>query len=450
VPVSSPHAREAISAVADEFVELSGVTVPEEVPEWPGYAAQLQRAAKRTAESESVVAGRARSGDLRFVAIAMEFQFMGGSMGAVAGARIAAAFDEARRLGWPVVSLIASGGARMQEGMVALTQMQRVAAAAARARAEGIPHVAVLRDPTTGGVWSALGAGADVVMALPGATVAFAGPRVRGSGETVEAEAPSPFAAEGQLRAGAVDLLVPEDEVRDRVALAVALLGPATRGEPSPAPLPAALGTNGPAVGAWEHVLRARRPERPRAPRYLEAYFERRLEISGDRAGGVDHQMLCGFGSRGSRTIAYAAQTGGRNSPAGFRTATRLVQLAGRLRIPVLTLIDTPGAQNGAAAEQSGLGGAIGGLFQAIAMSAVPVTSLVVGEGGSGGALALASPGDLWIVPEGYFAVIAPEAAAAILERDPGRAPAIAEHMALRPHDLVRLGIVRGVAEKHP
>jgi acyl-CoA carboxylase subunit beta len=213
--------------------------------------------------------------------------------------------------------------------------------------------------------------------------------------------------------------------------------------------VPAALEADegeAPARGAWEHVLRSRRPERPRAERYLDAYFDKRLELSGDRAGGADPAMLCGLGRRGERTIAYAAQTGGRPGPAGFRAASRLLDLAARLRVPVLTLIDTPGAANDAKAERAAIGTAIGELFQRVAASPVPITSLVIGEGGSGGALALASLDRLWIAPDAYFAVIAPEGAAAILARDESGAPEIAGRMHMLPADLVRLGIVNGVA----
>jgi acyl-CoA carboxylase subunit beta len=164
------------------------------------------------------------------------------------------------------------------------------------------------------------------------------------------------------------------------------------------------------------------------------------LRSRGTGVGGTDPEMLCGFGRRDGRTIAYVAQTGGVGGPAGFRTAARLLGLAARLRLPVLTLIDTPGPANGADAARGAVGTAIGELFQRVVASTVPITSLVIGEGGSGGALALASPDRLWIAPDAYFAVIAPEGAAAILERDPSRAPAIAERMHLRPADLLRLG----------
>jgi acetyl-CoA carboxylase carboxyl transferase subunit beta len=155
--------------------------------------------------------------------------------------------------------------------------------------------------------------------------------------------------------------------------------------------------------------------------------------------------MLCGFGLHEGRVIAYAAQCGTPTLPAGYRTAARLVRLAGRLGIPVLTLIDTPGAANGADAEHDGVGGAIADLFAVMATAPVPVTSLLIGEGGSGGALALAAPGNTWATSDSYFSVIAPELAAAILKRASGEIPATADQLRLRPQDLVSLGAVQGI-----
>jgi acyl-CoA carboxylase subunit beta len=160
--------------------------------------------------------------------------------------------------------------------------------------------------------------------------------------------------------------------------------------------------------------------------------------------------MLCGVGRRAGTPVAFAAQTGGANTPAGFRTASRIIRLADRLGLPVLTLIDTPGAANGEDAEAGAIGPAIADTFAAVAGAKVPVTSLVIGEGGSGGALALASHTELWVTPDAYFAVIGPESAAAILKLGADEAPAVAERMRLRPQDLVALEVVHGIAPRLP
>ena len=451
--VSSPGALDAVNAIADRFEELSqaaDAVQPADPLQWPGYGERLRRAAGASELAEAAVVGAIQVGDLPAIGISLDFRFMGGSMGAATGERIVTAIDEARRRRWPIVSLIASGGARVQEGMRALVQMQRIAAACEAARASGVPHIAVLRNPTTGGVWAALGSNADLVLALEDATVSFAGPRVRGDrGEAAEA-----FTSAGQFRHGAVDRVIDPREARREVTLALELLSPAVRGTPARAELPRARSCPGAAAPAersgWGQVLAARSAGRPRALEYLDDYFDVRLEVGGDRAGGRDPGVLCGFGRRGGRTIAYAAQAGTPTTGAGFRTATRVLRQAAALRLPVLTLIDTPGAANDADAEAGCVGTAIGELMQTVASSPVPITSLVIGEGGSGGALALASPDDLWVTPDGYFAVIAPESAQAILRDETLTTEEVADRMRLTPPELVRLGIVRGIAGEHP
>ncbi|MEU7425209.1 carboxyl transferase domain-containing protein [Streptomyces sp. NPDC040750] len=419
---------------------------------WQGYDAARARAAERTGEGESVVCGTAAVGGARAVLIAFEFGFLGGSLGERTGDRLVAAYTTAREHRLPVVSLIATGGSRMQEGMIALTQLQRVARQSALTREAGVAQIAVLRDPTTGGGWATLGAGADVVLALPGAQVGFAGSRVR----PPDAD-PAAYTAEAQVAAGSADAVVAPGALKETLASWLRLLSPGTSAPTQapahgrgvvPASVPRALGGTGLPATGWDAVRRARSPRRPRAEAYLDAYFTSRVALAGDRCGGTDPGgMLCGFGEREGRTVAYAAQTGTATRPAGYRTAARLIRFADRLGVPVLTLVDTPGAANDAEAERQGAGAAIAEVFAAVAAARVPVTTLVVGEGGSGGALALAAPGNTWITPDGYFSVIAPELAAAILKRRPEEVAETAGQLRIRPQDLVELGVVRGVVD---
>ncbi|MBA2948872.1 carboxyl transferase domain-containing protein [Streptomyces himalayensis] len=454
-------AREAVALLADDFHELVSPTAeyaPDGPLSWQGYDDSRARAAARTGEQESVVCGTATVGGTegvggdngvggtRCVLISFEFGFLGGSLGERTGDRLEAAYTYAREQRLPVVSLIATGGSRMQEGMRALAQLQRVAWQSVLTREARLPQLAVLRDPTTGGGWATLGAGADVILALPGAQVGFAGARVRPQ----DAD-PYAYTAEAQLEGGAIDAVVAPDRLRAEVALWLELLttvDPATE-RVAPPPPHALAATPLPRTG-WDAVQQARAPERPRAQAYLDAYFTRRAAISGDRCGGADPGMVCGFGKHDGRTVAYAAQCGTATRPAGFRTAARLVRLAGRLRIPVLTLVDTPGAANDAEAERAAAGAAIADLFAAVAASPVPITSLVIGEGGSGGALALAAPDNTWATPDSYFSVIAPELAAAILKRPGDEIRSTADQLRLRPQDLAELGVVRGIVEQEP
>ncbi|MFJ1870090.1 carboxyl transferase domain-containing protein [Streptomyces chartreusis] len=438
-------ARQVVALMTDgsSFTEIpypERQSAPDGPLAWDGYDTSRARAVERTGEHESVVCGTGTIEGTRAVLIAFEFGFLGGSLGERTGDRLEAAYAHARAHRLPVVPLVATGGSRMQEGMLALTQLQRVARQSALTREAGLPQIAVLRDPTTGGGWATLGAGADVSLALPGAQIGFAGSRVR----PPDAD-PSAYTAEAQVAAGAVDGVVRPGELRGRLARWLRLL---TAPSTTPAPPPAPLGTTDLPSTGWAAVQRARSPRRPRADAYLDAYFTHRVTISGDRCGGTDPDgMLCGFGEHDGRTIAYAAQTGAATRPAGYRTATRLIRLADRLGIPVLTLVDTPGAANDAEAERQGVGAAIADLFGTVASARTPITTLLIGEGGSGGALALAAPGNTWATPDSYFSVIGPEMAAAILKRGEGEVEATADQLRIRPHDLVGLGVVRGVVE---
>ncbi|MCK1817046.1 acetyl-CoA carboxylase [Streptomyces sp. XM4011] len=408
---------------------------------WPGYDATRARAATRTGEDESVLAGTATLGGVPVVLLSFVFGYLGGSLGERTGDRIEAAYATALDRRLPLVSLIATGGSRMQEGMRALSQLQRVARRAAALRDAGLPQLAVLQDPTTGGGWAVLGGAADIALALPGAQVGFAGSRVRPPGAD-----PAAYTAESHLATGQLDAVVPPDALRTTLTRYVtALARPYPGTPPPPAPLTRApLPDTG-----WAAVRAARAMERPRADDYLAAYFTDLLPLGGDRAGGLDPGLRCGIGLRDGRAIAYVAQCGTANTPAGFRTASRIIRLAGRLGLPVLTLIDTPGAAGDAAAERAGAGPAIADTFLALATAPVPVTSLVIGEGGSGGAMALAAAGNTWATPDSYFSVIAPELAAAILKKPAADVPHLADALRLRPQDLAALGVA-GIVSPPP
>ncbi|CAM5340922.1 Acetyl-coenzyme A carboxylase carboxyl transferase subunit beta, chloroplastic [Streptomyces violaceorubidus] len=301
-------AREFLALVTDDatFAELphaDGAWPPDGPLGWPGYDASRARAAERTGEAESAVCGTGRVEGTRAVLVSFEFGFLGGSLGHRTGDRIEAAYAYAREHRLPVVPLVATGGSRMQEGMLALTQLQRVARQSALTRAAGLAQIAVVRDPATGGGWATLGAGADVVLALPGAQVGFAGSRVR----PPDAD-PAAYTAEAQLAAGSVDAVVPPGELRATLGRWLRLLAAPSDG---PAPVPGPLGVRDLPADGWEAVRRARAAGRPRAGAYLDAYFTDRVALSGDRCGGRDAEgMLCGFGTHAGRTVAYARPDG--------------------------------------------------------------------------------------------------------------------------------------------
>jgi acetyl-CoA carboxylase carboxyl transferase subunit beta len=193
--------------------------------------------------------------------------------------------------------------------------------------------------------------------------------------------------------------------------------------------------------GAWGEVLRARAPGRPtgldRAARLCCSWTELR---------GGDPTVRAGLASIGDRRCVVIASDrycgAGRPGPAGYRLAQRAVRLAGRLGLPVVTLVDTPGADPSPAAEAEAIGPEIAATFRAFAACPTPIVSACVGEGGSGGALALAFADRLLMSEHAVFTVIVPEGAASILRRDAAAAPEVAELLRLTSSDALSLGVV--------
>lgn len=427
---------------------------------FPGYAEVLERARERSGADEAVVTGRgsleAGGGSrLDLAVVAGVFPFVGGSMGAAVGQRVVRAYERARRERLPVLVLTATGGARMQEGMVALVQMARTADAARRHAAAGLLQVAHLGSPTTGGVYASFASLADVIWAEPGATIGFAGPRVveQTTGRALPEGAHS---AESAHAAGLVDELVESHRARRLLAtlLATTHLASHPHAEESrvsgtPAPRPPAP----PSGSAWEEVERSRAPDRASGRTWTESLLPERVELRGDRAGGVDPVVVAALGVTEAGTplaaLGLDRHTGdGRPRPAGYRAARRLLRLAGRLRLPVATFVDTPGADLSHESETGGIAGEIARTFATLGAHPAPTASLVVGEGGSGGALALAATDRLWMLDGSTFSVIAPEGAASILHRDPDRAPELADQLGLTGAALTDLGIVDGVVDE--
>ncbi|HUQ39628.1 MAG TPA: carboxyl transferase domain-containing protein [Acidimicrobiales bacterium] len=397
---------------------------------FPGYAGQLARL-----DGESVRTGVTDAG---YVCIEGRFEVVGGSMGAAAGEKVVRAFRRATDLRLPVVVLAASGGARLQEGMVALAQLARTAGAARRHSEAALLSLSVLGAPTTGGVFASYASLTDLRAAVAGATVGFAGPRVAElvTGRPLPADS---HTAESAYAAGLVDAIV-ADEAAARAWVEIALGLVATR--PGSAPP-----VTGPVTGgdtAWDEVLRARATDRPTG-----IDWARSLCASWTELRGVDPVVRAGLAELdGRRVVAIATDRRagtGRPGPDGFRLAQRAVALAGRLGLPIVSFVDTPGAEPGATAEADGIAGEIARTLAGFATAPVPSVAICVGEGGSGGALALAHCDRLLIQEHAVFSVISPEGAALILERDPARAPDVAAHLGLTSERLLELGIVDAV-----
>ena len=406
---------------------------------FPGYAEALA-----TTAGESIRTGLVASQGVRAVLIQSDFEIFGGTMGAVAGEKIVRSFRRAvdRRL--PVVAVTRTGGARMQEGMAALIQMPRTVAAVDEHARSGLLSAIVYRSPTTGGVFASWASRFDVRAAEPHATMGFAGPRVV---RAVTGEDPPAWShtAESAHAAGLVDALV---DRADQVAWVNAVLGSADRplagADPGriPATVPAVL-----PASAQQAIGQARSRSRPSGLEWAAALCSSWVELK-----GPDPAFRAGLARiAGQRVVVVAmdryadGEGAARPGPAGYRLARRAIGLADRLGLPLLTLVDTPGAEPGPAAERDGIAGEIAATLAAMARLRGPSVCICVGEGGSGGAMALAHADRLFMLPGSVFSVISPEGAAAILYRDPSRAGELAEPLKLTSTELIGLGIADGM-----
>ena len=399
---------------------------------WPGYHPEPSVRAYRLRGTPD------RPGP---VALAWDFSVQGGSFGEDDATVLGKACEYAVRERVPLVTLVRTGGTRLQEGMAALVGIPRALLALQGLAEAGLPHLSVADAPTTGGVWISVVSGADVRVAVAGATVGFAGPRVV---EALTGELPGPdsHTAESALAAGLVDAVLPRDAIPGWLDAALRTLAaptPRDHGKDAP-PLGGAALPRSPADG-WEQVLRARaRTTGGRA--LLEGLLTDRLALQAPRADTTVYAALGRLEGLPVVAVALAAELGGRPTPDGYRLATRAYRLAGRLRLPVLSLVDTPGADPGPAAERDGIAPAMGEALAALLACPSPTVALVHGEGGSGGALAAAAADVVLVGPDAYFAPIGPEGATAALRRPKEEC---ADRMRITPADLLALGFADAV-----
>jgi len=430
--MSPKSAREWLDLVLDPgWTLLFDDVVSADPLDFPGYVEQLRAARENTGCTESVLVAEGRIKGSRRLVIAFEFGFLGGSMGVAAGERISRAFEHAAEQEIPVIALTASGGARMQEGMLALSQMPATLIARQRLAEKHVPFVCYLRNPTTGGVYASFASAADLLWAQPGATVGFAGPRVA---ETVTSSPlpPDAHTAESAFSTCRVDALVEPSDIRDRIIEALTnTREPATSETPSMPEEPRAS-----SIDTWSRIQLARRPDRPSGSDLVDIFEPL-------RRGGCDDTIVTGlarFGAHPAVVIAQNRHAGtGRTTPAGYERARRAIAFADRFGSPIVTFIDTPGADPSDQSERAGVAGEISSTFLRLLAARRPTVAVVVGEGGSGGALALAACDTILVLENAFFSVIGPEAAAAILRRDD--VPQIASDLKLTSHDLLRLGI---------
>ena len=453
------HAYERIRMTVDEdsFEEWEKDMEFVNPLEFKGYEEKVKSLKEKTGLSEAVVTGKASIEGNPAVIAVCDGRFLMASMGQVVGEKITRAVERATKEQLPVIIFACSGGARMQEGIVSLMQMAKTAAALKQHSDAGLLYVSVLTDPTTGGVTASFAMLGDVILAEPKALIGFAGPRV--IEQTIGERLPKGFQrSEFLLEHGFIDRIVERKEMR--TVLENILQMHHTAQNPviqKPVQTVEKERQSVQEKDAWERVTISRKNDRPVGQDYIRTLFSDFLEFHGDRCYGDDPAIIGGIARFAGIPVTVIAQAKGKStkenvahhfgmpSPEGYRKALRLMKQAEKFKRPILLFVDTPGAFCGIEAEERGQGEAIArNLFEMSSMK-VPILSVVIGEGGSGGALALAVADEVWMLENAIYSVLSPEGFASILWKDSKRASEAAAVMKLTAADLKKLGVIEAV-----
>ena len=451
--------------------------------QYKGYEEKIRSLREKTGLDEAVVTGKCTIKGTPTALGVCDCRFMKSSMGEVVGEKITRVFERATKERLPVILYICSGGARMQEGLVSLMQMAKTSMAIRKHSDAGLLYVPVLTDPTTGGVTASFAMLGDIILAEPKALIGFAGPRV--IEQTIGQKLPKGFQrAEFLLEHGFVDKIVEREEQRSVLADILKLhenkipdYGQSDNSDMEMKYKSDNAESTETAVGdkresentiwpefipsgnctPWEHVQLARAKTRPTGKDYIEALFDDFMEFHGDRHCGDDPAVIGGVAffhgkpvtvlaqEKGEGTRENIARNFGMVSPEGYWKSLRLMQQAEKFHRPVICLVDTPGAFCGLEAEERGQGEAIAKNLYTLAGLTVPVLSIVIGEGGSGGALAFAVADEVWMLEHSVYSILSPEGFASILWKDSKKAKEAAAVMKLTAADLYQMGMIEHV-----
>lgn len=440
-------------------------TMPEQNPmEYRGYPEKLAAMKARTGLDEAVVTGKGSIHGTETVIGVCDGRFLMASMGENVGEKIARAVERATEEQLPVILFCCSGGARMQEGITSLMQMAKTSAALKRHSDAGLLYISVLTDPTTGGVTASFAMLGDIILAEPGALIGFAGPRV--IEQTIRQKLPKGFQrAEFLLEHGFLDAIVERSQMRKVLGDLLQMHGKAVWEEQSQEAAESKLSEDRTEKShvsvqkkeAWDRVLLSRKKDRPVGSDYIQALFTNFQEFHGDRLYGDDSAIIGGIASFGDRAVTVIAQEKGSSTreniqrnfampkPDGYRKALRLMKQAEKFHRPVICFVDTPGAFCGIEAEERGQGEAIARNIYEMSTLKVPILTVIIGEGGSGGALALATSDEVWMLENAIYSILSPEGFASILWKDSTKAKEAAKVMKLTSDCLKKQGIVDNV-----
>ena len=438
--------------------------------EFPGYEDKVKAAKEKTGLHEAVTIGRCKIYGEDTVLGICDARFLMSSMGHVMGEKIACAVERATEEGLPVILFCCSGGARMQEGIVSLMQMAKTSAALKRHSEAGLLYIPVLTDPTTGGVTASFAMLGDIILAEPGALIGFAGPRV--IEQTIGEKLPEGFQrAQFQLEHGFVDRIVERKELKLTLYRILKLhhkkegyanFDPVREADCLEATeLMKERATKAKALSAWEKVKAARKVDRLASVDYIEQIFDEFMELHGDRqfrddpaiVGGVaylDGQPVTVIGVHKGKDLKECMHRNyGMPSPEGYRKALRLMKQAEKFKRPVITFVNTSGAFCGMEAEERGQGEAIARNLYEMSGLKVPVLCIMIGEGGSGGALALSVGNEVWMLENATYSILSPEGFASILWKDGRRAKEASGVMKITAQDLKALGVIEEIIPEY-
>lgn len=473
------HAYRRIEMVLDAgtFDEWDQEMEPVNPLNFPGYEKKLHAAKEKSKLNEAVVTGKGRIHGQETVIAVCDSRFLMSSMGHNVGEKIARAVEKATKEQLPIVIFAASGGARMQEGLVSLMQMAKTSAALKRHHDAGLLYISVLTDPTTGGVTASFAMLGDVILAEPNALIGFAGPRV--IEQTIRQKLPEGFQrSEFLLKHGFIDRIVARHEQKEVLARIIRLYNRKNDWKKNAEKILPDVKSceetesmeqnvmqqidSRQQKEAWDTVLQSRRKDRLVSSDYIRILFDGFLELHGDRYFGDDGAIIGGIASFYGMPVTVIGQEKGKTtkenvtcnfgmpSPEGYRKALRLMKQAEKFNHPIICLVDTPGAFCGIEAEERGQGEAIArNLFEMSGLK-VPVLTIVIGEGGSGGALALAVSNEVWMMENSVYSVLSPEGFASILWKDSKKASEAAKVMKMTAKDLYELKLIeRIIPEEH-
>lgn len=435
--------------------------------DYEGYEDKLAAAREKTGLKEAVTVGRCKVFGEDIVLGICDSRFMMASMGHVVGEKITCAIERATALNLPVFIFCCSGGARMQEGIVSLMQMEKTSAAIRKHGDAGLLYCSILTDPTTGGVTASFAMLGDVIMAEPGALVGFAGPRV--IKQTIGQELPEGFqTSEFLVEHGIIDGIVKRENLKKTIYFLVKTHqcnGKKTYADYRPneefhfelsETLKEQSWFSTPR-SAWEKVKAVRQVERPSASDYISHIFDFFVESHGDRVFRDDKAMIGGLAFLDGQPVTIIADEKGKDfkecqernfgmpMPEGYRKALRLMKQAEKFNRPVISFVNTSGAFCGIEAEERGQGEAIARNLMEMSSLKVPVLCLMIGEGGSGGALATAVGNEVWMMENATYSILSPEGFASILWKDANRAKEASEVMNITAQDLKRLGVIEEI-----